>query len=84
MDRITQLQQRHPWLTEDKARLLLVSYYKMNVEKLEALLQMALDHYVQQLIDSTEHDIRNQLAVIEEMIYLPPTTDEPDNPSTTT
>ena len=75
MDRISTLQEAHPFLTEDHARVLLVNCY-MNVHQelrampptLEkhALVQKCMDAEVEQFCNDTSTQIKNLLARAQE------------------
>lgn len=67
MDRITQLQQAHSWLSKDNARLLLCRTYlelhsRYDAEQVPALLQAHTDAFCEQ----TQSQLKDTLAVLHE------------------
>jgi hypothetical protein len=67
MDRITQLQQAHSWLSIDNARLLLCRTYlelhsRYDAEQVPALLQEHTDAFCKQ----TQHQLKDTLSILHE------------------
>jgi hypothetical protein len=69
MNRIEQLQQTHPWLSEDKARFILTTRYLVFTREMEMdgdTLQAAMDNCVTIYTRMPEQSMRDMVARFEE------------------